>query len=485
MIAHLLLSTIVLAIAIAAARLLPLTARTRHALLLAGLAKFALPAALFRLVGFAPKPTAIDLPLRVFKGAAAPAVITSHIHWMMYAWAAVAVAIFGRWLILGTRTAAAALRTGTAPAARELEALAFARRALGIPSAVDLLRSPICEAPAVIRILRPTILLPSHACDSLDDDELRTLLLHECAHIARRDNLVSALETLAGALLWFHPLVWLALRELAATREEACDELVADAAPSTDVYLSALAKICRAVLVSRTAGASCMASAHLTERIEHLMNYARLKQQAFSHRSVLAVAMIGILSVTAAATALAFDEEKIPGKLYRPAFGASVHENVVTFHIEILEQESGRIAAAADFQIAAQEWKVIDAKDGARDLKIRARGMKDGSGELMLEVRENGETVQHNFYTFTPKSVAAPAPGGDPISINLEDADLKDVLNTFAQLTGYDVAMSKDVEGVRVTMNVKDVPWEEALRQMAADHGLTVVIEGKKISVHR
>ena len=58
MISHLVLSTLVLAIAIAAARLLPLTARTRHALLLAGLAKFAIPPALLTAIGFRPTPTA-------------------------------------------------------------------------------------------------------------------------------------------------------------------------------------------------------------------------------------------------------------------------------------------------------------------------------------------------------------------------------------------------------------------------------------------
>ncbi|HJQ36277.1 MAG TPA: M56 family metallopeptidase [Thermoanaerobaculia bacterium] len=484
MIAHLVLSTIVLAIAMVAARVLPLTARTRHALFLIGLAKFAIPAALFPKI--IPTPAAIELPMRVFTGGAARVAAGNNINWIAYAWAAVAMLLFGRWLILRTRTAAAALRTGTAPEARELEALAFARRALKINTPVDLLRSPICEAPAVIRILRATILLPSHACDSLDDDELRTLLLHECAHIARRDNLVSAIETLAGALLWFHPLVWLALRGLASTREEACDELVADAAPSTDTYLSALTKICRAVLVSRTAGASCMASAHLSERIEHLMSYARLKQEAFSHRSVLAIAMIAILTVTAAATALSFEgTKKKMREIYRPSFGATIKTNVVIFHIDIFEVETGRTITTADFEVAPQEWKTIEAKDGARDLKLRARGKSDGSGELMLEVSENGETVQHNLYTFTPKTLPAPPLAGEPISINLRDADLKDVLNTFAALTGYDVAMSKDLQGVRINMDVKDMPWDEALRKMAADHGLTVVIEGKKISVHR
>jgi beta-lactamase regulating signal transducer with metallopeptidase domain len=482
-IAHLLLSTLVLVIAIIAARLLPLTARTRHALLLAGLAKFALPssaiAALLRALDLSPKMTAIPMPLRVF-GGGAPVNAVAHINWIPYVWIAIAAAMLGRWLILRTRTIAAALRTATAPSARELDALAYARRALKIKVAVDLLRSPICEAPAVIRILRPTILLPD--CESLDDDELRTLLLHECAHVARRDNLATTVEMLFASLLWFHPLVWLALRDLAVTREEACDELVADTTPSSETYLRALTKICRAVLGTRAAGASCMASAQLTERIEHLMNYATLKQKAFSHRAVLAAAVVAVLSITTAATALSLEEKKDLRQVYRPSFGATVNNGNVVFHIDIFEKDSDRRVTTADFNIAVNEWKVVEARDGLRDITLRARGMKDGTGELMIETRENGELLQRNLYTFTPRSGKFT---GEPISINLKDADLKDVLNTFAQITGLEVAMSQAVEGKRVNLDVKDMPWDEALQKIAADNGLTIRIEGKKIIVDR
>ncbi len=481
MIAHLVLSTLVLAIAIIAARLLPLTARTRHALLLIGLAKFAIPAALFPKI--VPTPTAIELPLRVFTGGAARVAVEKNINWIAYIWAAIAILIVGRWLILRTRTVAAALRTGTAPNARELDALAFARRTLDLKTPVDLLRSPICEAPAVIRILRPTILLPH--CDSLDDDELRTLLLHECAHIARRDNLVAAIQTLGGALLWFHPLVWLALRDLATTREEACDELVADSAPSTDTYLSALTKICRAVLVSRTAGASCMASAHLTERIEHLMSYARLKQKAFSHRSVLAIAMIAILTVTAAATALSFEESKKLRQIYKLNFNVTPQADGMAFEGQLIDRASGEVVYAPQLTTALGVDAVLTSTDRGRDIKMTLLAAGNGHARVILEVRENGDVVQRNLYTFTPNIAAKSPSAGEPISINLKDADLRDVLNTFAALTGYDVAMSKDLEGVRIDMNVQDMPWDEALRKMAADHNLTVVIEGKKITVHR
>ena len=488
MITHLLVSTLALGIAILAARLLPLTARTRHMLLLAGLAKFAIPssaiATLLRAFGAAPTP--VMMPLRIFGGGTPATPTTTHINWLPYAWAAIAALLLGRWLILRARTVSAALRTSSAPSQREVDALAFARRTLNITTPVDVVRSPVCEAPAVVRILRPVIVLPSH-CDALDDDELRTLLLHECTHVARRDNLVSAFVSLAAALLWFHPLVWLAVRELAITREQACDEAVSDAAQSNESYLSALTKICRAVLASRTAGASCMASANLSERIEHLMSYARLKEKAFSHRAVLAAAIIAVLTITTAATALSFErKESNLRQIYRLSFHVTPTINSVTFLIEVTDLESGKIVWAPKISSNPGDWATARTTKGPHDIELRVQGMRDGSATLLIFVKQAGELVQRNVYTYTPQAAAASAPPkseftGEPISLDLKDADLKDVLNTFAAITGLDVAMSRDVEGKKVTISVKDVPWDEALDRIARENGLHVTVDGKVI----
>ena len=40
----------------------------------------------------------------------------------------------------------------------------------------------------------------------LDDDELESLLAHECPHVARRDNFIALIEALLRAVFWFNPL---------------------------------------------------------------------------------------------------------------------------------------------------------------------------------------------------------------------------------------------------------------------------------------
>lgn len=71
---------------------------------------------------------------------------------------------------------------------------------------------------------------------------------------------------------------------------------------------------------------------------------------------------------------------------------------------------------------------------------------------------------------------------GDPISLNLKDADIKDVLRTFAQLTGLNIAVDPQVQGT-VTVDFVDVPWDQALDLILRQNGLTYILEGNVMRV--
>ena len=67
------------------------------------------------------------------------------------------------------------------------------------------------------------LVFPAALARRLDDDSCNALLLHELAHYARGDGWVRLLELAAQVLYWWHPLVWLARREIEAVEEECCD----------------------------------------------------------------------------------------------------------------------------------------------------------------------------------------------------------------------------------------------------------------------
>src|SRR5262249_40242107 len=59
---------------------------------------------------------------------------------------------------------------------------------------------------------RPRLLLPAALWERLNDDQRDTLLLHELAHLRRRDHWVRLVEVAAPRLYWWEPGAWWAPR---------------------------------------------------------------------------------------------------------------------------------------------------------------------------------------------------------------------------------------------------------------------------------
>lgn len=82
------------------------------------------------------------------------------------------------------------------------------------------------RVPIVSGWRSPIILLPQNAARALTTDQLVDVLVHETAHVLRRDQIVLWLQITAKCLLW--PLVPIHFlnRELTRAREEICDNYV-------------------------------------------------------------------------------------------------------------------------------------------------------------------------------------------------------------------------------------------------------------------
>ena len=106
-----------------------------------------------------------------------------------------------------------------------LMAMATICSQLGIGHPVTLMIHPNKTIPVVWGILRCRLMLPA-AARQWSDEQLRSVLLHELAHVKRRDSIVQLLAQVACALHWFNPLVWFAVWRLDVERERACDDLV-------------------------------------------------------------------------------------------------------------------------------------------------------------------------------------------------------------------------------------------------------------------
>jgi len=99
------------------------------------------------------------------------------------------------------------------------------------------------HVPTAIGFFRPMILLPDWLIDELSSADLKTILLHELAHLRRRDDWTNLVQKLLRALFFFHPAVWWIERRLSLEREIACDELVLEQTGNARAYAECLVSL--------------------------------------------------------------------------------------------------------------------------------------------------------------------------------------------------------------------------------------------------
>lgn len=97
---------------------------------------------------------------------------------------------------------------------------------IGLRRSVSVRVTTLPTAPAALGILRPTVVLPDSLLAVDDATTLQPIVAHELLHIRRWDTLAGVVQLMVQVIWWFHPLVWLANRELRRLRERCCDEEV-------------------------------------------------------------------------------------------------------------------------------------------------------------------------------------------------------------------------------------------------------------------
>ncbi|MGN6515989.1 MAG: M56 family metallopeptidase [Rhizomicrobium sp.] len=107
---------------------------------------------------------------------------------------------------------------------------------------IRIAREPNNFGPVTWGILRPVVLLPFQA-QFWSRERLHAVLMHEVAHIRRRDSLSQLLSMLVCALYWPNPLVWAAARSLRAEAEMAADDSVLASGVRASAYAGELLQL--------------------------------------------------------------------------------------------------------------------------------------------------------------------------------------------------------------------------------------------------
>jgi beta-lactamase regulating signal transducer with metallopeptidase domain len=166
-------------------------------------------------------------------------------------------------------------------------------------SSVAVRISDAVDAPSVIGFFRPAVVIPRSLWSELAPADLRQIILHEMAHLDRKDDWTNLLQKLLRALCPLNPALAWAERHLCREREHACDDAVLDAAGNARAYATCLTKLAEAKLVRRVAALApgfWQRHSELAGRVENILHRRRRLGPALSRGLVaagLAVSLFG------------------------------------------------------------------------------------------------------------------------------------------------------------------------------------------------
>lgn len=218
--------------------------------------------------------------------------------WAVAIWAGGAILVIAAYLVGAWRVTGIAGRSRDVDSADwvELQASIAAELQLRVP--VRLLAASGPAMPMTWGLLHPVILLPADA-DQWPAARRRDVLLHEMAHVERRDCLTQLLAVCACALYWFHPLVWIAAARLRVERERACDDRVLSSGATPSDYASHLLEIARTLRAAPATGLASVAMARpsqLGSRLLDVLDPVR-RREALNRRLAVPAALSAALVV--------------------------------------------------------------------------------------------------------------------------------------------------------------------------------------------
>ncbi|HEX9512576.1 MAG TPA: M56 family metallopeptidase [Puia sp.] len=109
-----------------------------------------------------------------------------------------------------------------------------------IAGPITLFESGIAQVPLLIGYLKPVILIPIGLVNSLEPEQVEAILLHELAHIVRKDYLVNLIQKIIESLLFFNPAVLWISYLIRSERENCCDDIVVSQTKNRVGYMRAL-----------------------------------------------------------------------------------------------------------------------------------------------------------------------------------------------------------------------------------------------------
>lgn len=336
---------------------------------------------------------------------------------------------------------------------------------------------------------RAVIVFPAEFFASLSAKEQDALIAHELAHFVRKDHWVRHFELVVTSLFWWYPVTWWARRALRRAEEECCDMRVLRSLPGcARAYAESL---CKAVefLVDDSAAMPAAATGigearTLKRRLLMIMKShtpRRLPIWAVGLGMAIALASLVVYPSMAGKDVIPTVEKPIPAE--PTTISLELKDAKLWDVLYLIAKKAGInivVDAGVDNGPVTVQFKEVEWKK-AISLVTRISGLEAIINDDMVRITTHATLAseQRNKLSVSEHEFI-----GEPIALELKDANLDDVLLTFQKITGHQFVMQPGARGT-VTAMLSNMPWDRALSLILRSNGLEYTLDDQLILVFR
>jgi bla regulator protein blaR1 len=315
-----------------------------------------------------------------------------------------------------------------APSEQWLEKLHQLSKALAIKKHVELLQSELVKVPVAIGFLKPVILVPMGLLTHLPPEQVETILLHELAHIRRRDYFTNIIQRFAEAVFFFNPaLLWISSL-IRQEREACCDDIVVANTSHQRSYLDALVSFQEYASSSPAYAMAISTKRHyLLERVKRMITKENRKLD-WMERIVL---IAGVIFLTAFTVISHADTEEVKDKqtaavqeaIEQPVDEHKTRTSVLVEPVKPLKlqrrdiknlvfqpRDTTRVMIVPVFNISTQRKDIKTLMDKALNPKDTPRVKMVPVQQETYKIIDYDKSVDNNM---TKEFILAQGPGGE------------------------------------------------------------------------
>ena len=259
----------------------------------------------------------------------------------------------------------------------------------------------------------PTMLIPKQLVKDLSPEQLQTVLAHELAHLRRGDHLIRWLEVVIVGIFWWHPVAWLARREIQRAGEQCCDAIVVGMYPEFTVhYARALldaaesiqetSQLCLTPPLASTLGHGPF----LERRVSMILQHKLRASLAWHARLAIVVSTIVILPLSVRCVAQTLDKNPAKGKQStkkssRPAAGVKTKQKPATSRpaavprrAKVAPKQLGKIKV--EVRYGRKAYRFTRFSSAVRKLQSILRKRREDLSDFRASISVNGSKFQYN-----------------------------------------------------------------------------------------